>query len=368
MNELTLHPNVYKTGESKGLISILERVWLREQPSGEGTLYIVSGFGNYNGGVRFFPVFRHHVERGGRVVAVFGGSTRQNLTSKQVVRELLGCGAEVHVVNRKRLTHAKCYGSKTDGGEMLVVTSGNFTGPGMAQNVEMALLLDRPTTQGLGFSWESMISSMLAQRWDLHRPSLADLTAPAWQLLYDEEASTIVLDETDEVTMILRLGHADTVRIMASPGTVEGRGSQYFWLSRDCYDFFPALTILNIRGNKRTYFTMVEMNFMDIGRTEEIRVTFEAENSLDFRLGTGPLRNTRIADAGDIAAISRVAESRYELRIYKEGSSMYNALASNAINFIGHQGKRYGFMSNQDFQELALHDRQAAVVWSTMFR
>jgi hypothetical protein len=350
MNELTLHPNVYATGHSKGLVSILERVWLRDQTMGDGTMYVVSGFANYNGGVRFFPVFRHHIEQGGRVVALFSGSTRQNLTSKQVVREMLDCGAEVHLINRKRLMHAKTYGSKTRDGEMLVVTSGNFTGPGMAQNVEMAVLLDRPTTHGLGFSWETMISSMLAQRWDLHRPDLSNTTAPAWQLLYDEEASTIVLDETDEVTMILRLGHADTVRIMAAPGTVEGRGSQYFWLSRDCYDFFPALTILNTRGYKRTYSTNISMNFIDLRKEEEVRVTFEAENNLDFRLGTGPLRYTRIAQAGDIAAISRVGESRYELRIYKAGSSTHAALASNAINFIGHQGKQYGFMSNQDFQ------------------
>ena len=34
MNELTLHPNVYATGHSKGLVSILERVWLREQTLG----------------------------------------------------------------------------------------------------------------------------------------------------------------------------------------------------------------------------------------------------------------------------------------------------------------------------------------------
>lgn len=350
MNELTLHPNVYATGHSKGLVSILERVWLREHTVGDGTLYVVSGFANYNGGVRFFPVFRHHIERGGRVVALFSGSTRQSLTSKQVVREMLECGAEVHLINRKRLMHAKSYGSKTRDGEMLVVTSGNFTGPGMAQNVEMAVLLDRPTTRGLGFSWETMISSMLDQRWDFYRPDLANMTAPAWQLLYDEEASTIVLDETDEVTMILRLGHADTVRIMATPGTVEGKGSQYFWLSRDCYDFFPALTILNVRGYKRTYSTNISMNFIDLGREEDVRVTFEAENNLDFRLGTGPLRYTRIAQAGDIAAISRVGESRYELRIYKTGSATYAALAPNAINFIGHQGKQYGFMSNQEFQ------------------
>lgn len=351
MNELTLHPNVYATGHSKGLVSMLERVWLREHTPGEGTLYIMSGFANYNGGVRFYPVFRHHVGHGGRVVAIFGGSTRQNLSSKQVVAELLDCGAEVHVVNRKRLMHAKSYGSKTDDGEMLVVTSGNFTGPGMAQNVEMAALLDKPTTRGLNFSWEDMVASMFAQRWDMYQPTLADRTAPAWQLLYDEESGTVVLDETDEVTMILRLGHADTARINAAPGSNAGKGTQYFWLSRDCYDFFPALTILNTRGFKRTYSAMIEMNFVDIGRTEEVRVTFEAENNLDFRLGTGPYRYTGVAREGDIAAISRVGESRYELRIYRQGTALYRALAPHAINFIGHQGKQYGFMSNQEFQD-----------------
>lgn len=351
MNELTLHPNVYATGHSKGLVSILERVWLREQPVGEGTLYLMSGFANYNGGVRFYPVFRHHVERGGKVVAIFGGSTRQNLSSKQVVAELLDCGAEVHIVNRKRLMHAKSYGSKTAEGQMLVVTSGNFTGPGMAQNVEMAVLLDRPTTHGLGFCWEDMVSSMLAQRWDMYQPTLADRTALAWQLLYDEEAAAIVLDETDEVTMMLRLGHADTARINAAPGTAAGKGTQYFWLSRDCYDFFPALTILNERGYKRTYSCLIQMNFVDIGREEEVRVTFEAENNLDFRLGTGPYRYTGVAREGDLAAISRVGESRYELRIYHQGTDLFRRLSPYAINFIGHQGKQYGFISNQEFQD-----------------
>lgn len=141
MNELTVHPNVYATGRSKGLVSLLERVWLREHEMGDGTLYIVSGFANYNGGVRFFPVFRRHIEQGGQVVAVFGGSTQQKLTSQQVVRELLDCGAAIYIVNRKRLMHVKSYGSKTCNGEMLVVSSGNFTGPGMAQNVEMARAL-----------------------------------------------------------------------------------------------------------------------------------------------------------------------------------------------------------------------------------
>jgi hypothetical protein len=310
----------------------------------------MSGFANYNGGVRFYPVFRHHIARGGRVVALFGGSTRQHLTSKQVVRELLDCGADVHIVNRKRLMHAKSYGSETDAGQRVVVTSGNFTGPGMSQNVEMAVVLDHPTTRELDFSWSVMFTSILAQSWDLYQPTLADSAAPVWQLLYDEEASTIVLDDTDEVTMILRLGHADTARIMAPPGSVQGKGTQYFWLSKDCYDFFPPLTVLNERGQKQTFSCLIQMHFIDLNSEEQVRVTFEAENNLDFRLGTGPLRNTRLAQAGDIATISRVGESRYELRLHRQGTATYAAVAPYAVNFIGHQGKQYGFISNTEFQ------------------
>lgn len=353
MNELTVHPNVYATGRSKGLISVLERVWLREHTMGDGTLYILSGFANYNGGVRFFSIFRDHVEQGGRVVAIFSGSARQNLTSKQVVLELLECGADVHIVNRKRLMHAKSYGSKTHLGEMLVVTSGNFTGPGMSQNVEMSLILDRPATRSLGFSWDDLISNMLTQRWNWYQPKLDDPSAPVWNLLYDEEASVITFDETNEVTMILRLGHADTIRINATAGTNEGIGTQYFWLSKDCYDFFPDLTIPNRRGYKRTYSCKVSINFLDIGQISDVRVTFEAENNLDFRLGTGPLRHTRLAQAGDIAAISRVGEDSYELRLYRQDSTIYRVLDSHAVYFIGHQGKRYGFISNQEFQRVA---------------
>ena len=53
--------------------------------------------------------------------------------------------------------------------------------------------------------------------------------------------------------MLLTLSHADTARIQASPGSAAGKGTQYFWLSKDCYDFFPPLTILNHRGTKSTY-------------------------------------------------------------------------------------------------------------------
>lgn len=353
MNELTLHPGVYRTGRSDGLVSLLERIWIREHRLGHGTIYIVSGFANYNGGVRFFPFLTQHIESGGKVVAIFAGSVGQNLTSQQVVRELLVCGAEVHIVNRKRPMHAKCYGSTSSKGELAVVTSGNFTGPGMAQNVEMAVLLDQSTTRDMGFSWEAMVDKMLQQPWEIQTPSLSQPpTAPPWQLLYDEEKSRISLDGTGETTMVVLLGHADTVRINAPQGSDQAKGTQYFWLSRDCYDFFPALTLPNKRGPKRTYSCLVQMNFVDLGRKKEVRVTFEAENNLDFRLGTGPLRYTGLAKRRDIAAISRVAESRYELRLYRQGTTTYRSLLAYAVNFVGHQGKQYGFLSNQEFRKV----------------
>lgn len=353
MNELTLHPNVYATGNCKGLISVLERVWVREHTPGDGTLYIVSGFANYNGGVRFYETFKQHVEHGGELVAVFSGSARSRLTSKQVVTEMLGCGAKVHLINRKRLLHAKCYGTKNSHGDAIVVTSGNFTGPGMSQNVGLSVLLEPQSTASMEFSWNGLIDNMLAQRWDFYQPTLADLSAPAWNLLYDEQASDVVLDDSDEVTMVLRLSHADTVRINALPGTDAGRGSQYFWLSKDCYDFFPPLTIRNERGHKATYSCEINMRYIDLGAVDtNCRVTFEAENNLDFRLGTGKLRYQRLAKEGDFAAISRVRENDYELRLYRQNSTEYNVLWPYAINFIGHQGKKYGYLPNADFERI----------------
>ena len=350
MNELTLHPNVYATGYSKGLISILERVWVREHTPGDGAIYVVSGFANHNGGVRFFETFKRHVDSGGELVAVFSGSTNSRLTSKQVVEKMLYCGATVHIINRKRLLHAKCYGSRSSRGDALVVTSGNFTGPGMSQNVEMSVLLEPSSTASMGFSWNDLLNSMLAQRWDFYRPTLSDLTAPAWSLLYDEQASDIVLDDSDEVTIVLRLSHADTARINAAPDTSGAKGTQYFWLSKDCYDFFPPLTIRNQRGHKATYSCLINMSYIDLGIVDnECRVTFEAENNLDFRLGTGKLRNTHLAAEGDLAAISRVGENDYELRIYRDGSRVHRLLMPYAIYFIGHQGKKYGYLSNVDF-------------------
>lgn len=353
MQGFSLHPNVYSTGPAPGLIRMLEEVWVRDQPLGTGTFYIVSGYGNYNGGVRFFEVFRQHIEKGGRLLAFFAGSTSQKLTSRQVVEELLRIGAEVHVINRKRQLHAKCYGTSTNMGERLVVSSGNFTGPGMSQNVEASVILKPETVREMGFSWHALIDGLLRQSWDRYTPDLKQRSAPVWMLLYDEFARDVTVDESDESTMVLTLGHADTARIQAALGSTAGRGTQYFWLSKDCYGFFPPLTIRNTRGHKATFSCLITMHYVPLRRTyHNTRATFEAENNLDFRLGTGPLRYTRVAAEKDLAALSRIGEAEYELRIFKPRSRGFLQLRPYAINYIGHQGKQYGFINNDEFGRL----------------
>ena len=352
MNEITLHPDVYSTGNSKNLIHILERIWIGDHTPGDGTIFIVSGFANYNGGVRFFETFRQHCKKGGNVIAVFAGSASSRLTSKQIVEGMLQCGAEVHIIKRNRLMHAKCYGSSSTSGEALVVTSGNFTAPGMSQNVEMSVSLDTKSTASIKFSWQKMVDNILEQNWSFYQPKLAAMDAPPWKLLYDEQATDIELDSTNEVTMILKLGHADTVRINAVKGSSAAKGTQYFWLSKDCYDFFPPLTTRNIRGKKATYSCEVKMKYIDLGIDKICKVTFEAENNLDFRLGTGPLRYTGLANVGDLAAISRVDDARYELRVFNQNDEMHRILLPYVVHTIGHKGKCYGFMPNADFNTL----------------
>jgi hypothetical protein len=146
--------------------------------------------------------------------------------------------------------------------------------------------------------------------------------------------------------------HADTARIMADPGTTAGKGSQYFWLSKDSFDFLPPLTILNRKGYKTTYSCLVDMNFIDLKKTEKVRVTFEAENNSDFRLGTGPLRYTKLVGKDDFAAITRTGEATYELRLFRKGTALYNKVKPYAVTFVGHQGKQYGFVPNSEFYSL----------------
>lgn len=353
MIEFGLHPNVYATGSHKGLRSMLEEVWIRSHKPGFGTLYILAGFANYNGGARFYKTFKEHTEKGGKIVAFLGGSSSQRTSSRQVVEALLECGADVYITNRKSLMHAKCYGIKTIEGEKLIVSSGNFTGPGMAQNIEAALLLDTKTTAQMGFSWAELVDGMLRQNWITHNPKVLNQQQPAWGLLYDESPGAITIDQSEKSTLIIKLGHADTARIMANPSTPASKGTQYFWLSKDCFDFFPPLTMKNNRGYKGTLSCLITLHYVDVGLTDNnCRVTFEAENNLDFRLGTGLLRNKKIAKKDDLACISRVGEAEYILRIVPRGSVNYNSLLAYAINFIGHQGKQYGFIENQVFIDI----------------
>ena len=348
--EFSLHPGIYSTGRLNGLRSMLEDIWVRSHTPGDGTFYLISGFANFNGGARFYRTFREHVDCGGKLVAFLGGSSSQRLSSKQVVEALLDCGAEVNVINRKRILHAKCYGAVTSRGNSLVVTSGNFTGPGMSQNVESAVLLRGQEIQG--FSWDAMAQQIYAQSWMRYRVD-SDLANPVWQLLYDESVREVKLDESEEVSLVVVLGHADTVRVQADPGSRAGLGSQYFWLSKDSFDFFPPLTIRNKRGIKGTLSALVTLHYIDLGVTDtQCRVTFEAENNLDFRLGTGKLRYTKLAKMGDIACISRVGEDEYELRIIPQESEAFASLRPYAIHFIGHQGKMYGYLDNSKVEEI----------------
>lgn len=353
--EFLLQPNVYSTGSTKTLLNLLDKMWIKDHSSGDGTLYIISGFANYNGGVRFYPYFTDHIHNGGNIKVIIGGSTAQRLSSIQIVEALLQCGAEVYVVNRKRLVHAKCYGYSTSTDEELVVTSGNFTGPGMSQNAEAAIRIDTPSVRSMGFQWNDLLTNMFTQGWDIYQMNLTDITAksdPGWRLLYDEVNSTVALDETQQVSIVLTLSGADTARIQADPGTNASKGTQYFWLSKGTFDFFPALTEKNKRGSKNTYSTLINMTYIDIGITTQSRVTFEADNNLDFRLGTGALRNTKVADKDDLAVITRKSEYDYELRIIKQSDTNYSPLLRYAVNYIGNYGKRFGYISNSDLNTI----------------
>ncbi len=346
MIEIAIHPNVYRAARIDGLRTALESIWVNVPHPSCAHFFIISGFANYNGGVRFYNTFREHTSRNGKITAYFGGSTSQRLTSRQVVKELLECGVNVNLVNRKRLMHLKCYG--VDGGNnALVVSSGNFTGPGMSQNVEMSALIKDDSYERSQFSWMAMIASFQKQGWDVYRPTLDVLDSPAWKLLYDESDKVVSPDESIENSLIITLSHSDTARINATSGSDEGKGTQYFWLSKDCFDFFPPLLTQNARGVKPTFSCLIDIEYVDLNKKETVRVTFEAGNNLDFRLGTGMLRYTNIAEKGDIAAISRIEKDKYQLRIFRKTHVFFAALYPYVVNFIGHQGKKYGYISNQ---------------------
>ncbi|EJG1061864.1 hypothetical protein NB609_23265 [Vibrio parahaemolyticus] len=353
MIEFAVHPNVYSTGRLTGLRPILEDMWIRNLTPGNGTIFIVSGFSNYNGGARFYKSLKEHTEAGGSVVAILGGSTSQRLSSKQVVDALLECGAAVYLINRKRLLHAKCYGVLTnDGYQAATISSGNFTGPGLSQNIEASVYLDHATLHASNFNWNHFIHELLDQNWQYHQCTLNTPYAPFWNLLYDESPHNIQIGEDEQETLIVSLVPTDTNRIQARRGERAGLGSQYFWLSKDCFDFFPPLTIRNARGWKGTLSTLITLDYIDLGIRREERVTFEAENNLDFRLGTGALRYSGIAAPGDLACLSRISDDHYELRIINQYHHAFNMLDSHAITHIGNRGKRYGFIETSRFMSI----------------
>ena len=349
MFHFSLHPGAYQIGPDENLRGMLEKIWIHENTSGTGTIYIISGFSNYNGGARFYKSFLEHTENGGRIEVILGGSTSQRLSSKQVAEALLECGANVKVLNRKRILHAKCYGLLENDNQSLIVSSGNFTGPGMSQNIEASIRIDNDAVSKSGFKWVDFTEAFNSQDWQIHDLSLDSFETPGWGLLYDEQDKAQQPPQEELQTLIVTLGHSDTARVMAAPGSNASKGSQYFWLSKDCFDFFPPLIIKNNRGWKGTLSALITISYPDLNLESEQRITFEAENNLDFRLGTGFLRGTRQCQQGDIACLTRKSEDEYDLRIAKQGSPLHAALDKHAIHFIGHKGKRYGFIDNDDF-------------------
>lgn len=355
----TMHPNIYKTGHIGSLLNMLEEVWIKKLAVGDGTIFIISGFANFNGGARFYKRLREHTEAGGRVVILLGGSSSQRLSSKEIVQALLDCGADVYLINRKRLLHAKCYGWKNSSGEnSLVISSGNFTGPGMSLNIEASAEIDQASLQGAGFDWDQLVHNFFQQNLQIHK-CVDDPSDPSWNLLYAESdrrpktAVEEIEEDEDYEALVVTLGHADTARIKADAGTNAAKGSQYFWLSKDCFDFFPPLTIRNSRGIKGTLSCLIELEYLDLAVVDDkARVTFEAENNLDFRLGTGKFRNSKLADIGDIACIFRKSFESYSIKIVRSGSPEHALIDKFALNFTGHQGKRYGFIPGNALKKI----------------
>ena len=62
-----------------------------------------------------------------------------------------------------------------------------------------------------------------------------------------------------------------------------------------------------LTDTKNTFSCIINMNYIDLNLVQEARVTFEADNNLDFRLGTGAFRFTKKAKENDLALITRLS-------------------------------------------------------------
>ena len=58
-----------------------------------------------------------------------------------------------------------------------------------------------------------------------------------------------------------------------------------------------------------------------------------------------------MAQSGDIAAISRISEHDYEIRIIRQGTTEYDDLIPYATTFIGIHDKRIGYLNNERFEQ-----------------
>lgn len=340
----TLQPSIYNAPDGSGsdLATLLESLWSRTPPT--STIYVAAGFVDQNGVLPFVKTFKKHVELGGRVRCFFGGSAGQNMAGRQAVQELLSSGAEVSLLNRKKIFHVKMYGTLSDTQQELILSSGNLTGNGIALNVESSVVIGPMYLSAAGFSWQTW-EQRVRSSFEWHPLSLRDPDNPGWRLTYDETHGRIGgqdEDGSDDISeaLVFTLSPIDVARVL----TRNYPGTQYFWLSRYTAGYFPPLLPRSRPSAKKTFSTDVTVDFIDVRKKEQVSVTFEAYNNLDFRLGTGPLKGTGVANAGDVAVLDRVGEREYRLRVMNQHSVKARRLLPYLINFVGHKGKRYGFV------------------------
>lgn len=344
--EFLLQPEVYATNTSYGeLGEVLDELWkLAPQDS---TLYAASGFVEQGGVLPFVRTLRGHIEHGGKVKCFFGGSPSQSMASRQAVVELLGLGADVRLLNRKKIFHSKMYGVGGDVKASLVVSSGNFTGPGIALNVESSIVLRGTAFAQSGFSWDEWERALSKFAWHIPRLSTVnDSTDPAWKLTFDETHGRADAGEDapgPEEVLAVTLSPIDVARVQSSTY----KGTAYLWLSRYMTGYFPTMSVRTKPSAKTTFSADLELEFVDLGTTKTVRVTFEAYNNLDFRLGVGPLRGTGLAKAGDIALLRRVDDTHYRLKLLHQKSRLARRLDPYLIHHIGHKGKRYGMIPHR---------------------
>lgn len=345
MIELLVQPGVYSTGANRDTVqSFLAEMWAKApQPS---HAYVVSGFVNVNGVLPFVKDLAAVVAGGGSVNCYFGGSASQRMTSKQAVVELVGLGATVNVLSRKKIMHAKMYGIASASKTAAVITSGNFTGNGISLNIEASAYIDGEDLEGTGFSWPKACTALEEEAtWNkLVHADLENPTNPGWKLLFDEESGAPegidTWAEGDEI-LAMTLSPTDVARITGA----QPLGTQYFWLSRFVSGFFPPLTELPEKPDaKRTFKTSIQVEFVDVGETADCTVTFEAYNNLDFRLLTSPLKGTGLADAGDMMILRRRKEREYVLKVLGDGTPEHATLLPYLIHPIGIKDKRYGWV------------------------